>query len=41
LVALLQDFVDLSTGSDPYKLMDFLNLKIQSERKEGADSDSD
>jgi hypothetical protein len=40
VLARLQDFVDLSTGSDPYKLVDFLNLKIQSESRE-ADSDSD
>jgi hypothetical protein len=41
LVALSQDFVDLSTGSDPYKLVDFLNLKVQSEKRQGEDSDSD
>ena len=28
------DFVDLSTGSDPHKFMDFLQLQQQMQRKE-------
>lgn len=37
-----RDFVDLSTGSDPLKLIDFLNLKQRTENAgAGPDEDSD
>ena len=37
--AVPQDFVHLSTGEDPAKLVDFLNIKIQDANDEESDSD--
>jgi len=34
-----QDFIDLSTGSDPLKLVDFLQLQIQSQNSESSDEE--
>lgn len=35
------DIIDLSTGEDPYKLIDFLKLKIQSQNEESSDSEDE
>ncbi|KAL7641560.1 UNVERIFIED_CONTAM: hypothetical protein RMT77_007433 [Armadillidium vulgare] len=35
------DIVDLSTGQDPAKLVDFLQMKIQKEGEDSSDSDDD
>jgi len=41
MYAMPQDFVDLSTGSDPLKLIDFLQLNIQNQNEENSSSDED
>lgn len=35
-----QDFIDLSTGSDPLKLVDFLQLQIQSQNGDSSDEET-